>query len=544
MKQYLRLVICIILCTSLSLNVRAVDITVDYLNYSVSGNDATVIGYIADILPKDVVIPETIEYNGLTFNVTSIGANAFKGCKTIETIVFPENVKSIGGSSYYYGAFYNCSNLKKVTLKGVEDIEAGAFSQCSMLKQIDLGSKLKNIDEKAFKNCSSLTYLVFPSTLKWIYGSSMGAPFEGCDLVQAVITLGDNPFTPNGLKNIKIYTRKDFITWDSNNFAYTGKEIEPEYTNNLPFKFIPDDILLEKNVGKYTTTGPITFSNNDMSFTVEIPYEYTISPLTVTARVKNVAREYGEANPEFGAEFSGFVSGEDQSVLTNKGSYSTTAKSKSEVGTYEITLYGMEAQNYVFQYESGNLTVTKAPLSISIGNYTIKQWEPLPKFVATYNGFKNGETESVLTSLPSINCEVTNSQTIGEYPVVISGADSKNYEIDYINGILTIEKNMNPLGKCATPTISIDNGKIIFACETTGVNYHYDITHSDVKSGSGNDVELSNTFTIKVYATKDYYENSEVTTYVFPCLVGDVDGNGVVNVADHVKLSDIILGKE
>ena len=102
--------------------------------------------------------------------------------------------------------------------------------------------------------------------------------------------------------------------------------------------------------------------------------------------------------------------------------------------------------------------------------------------------------------------------------------------------------------KCETPTISFDGDKLSFTCATEGVVYHYTISHSDVQSGaSSKDVNLTQTYNITVYASKDGYNDSEVAKATLKAsnsvLIGDVDGNGVVNVADHVKLSDIILNK-
>lgn len=102
--------------------------------------------------------------------------------------------------------------------------------------------------------------------------------------------------------------------------------------------------------------------------------------------------------------------------------------------------------------------------------------------------------------------------------------------------------------KCETPTISLVGDKLSFACATEGVVYHYSISHSDVQNGaSSKDVDLTQTYTIAVFARKDGYGDSEVAKATIKVsgsgLPGDVDGNGVVNVADHVKLSEIIMNQ-
>ena len=104
------------------------------------------------------------------------------------------------------------------------------------------------------------------------------------------------------------------------------------------------------------------------------------------------------------------------------------------------------------------------------------------------------------------------------------------------------------VNKCETPTISLVGDKLSFACATEGVVYHYTISHSDVQNGaSSKDVDLTQTYTITVFARKDGYGDSEVAKATIKVagsgLPGDVDGNGVVNVADHVKLSEIIMNQ-
>ena len=98
--------------------------------------------------------------------------------------------------------------------------------------------------------------------------------------------------------------------------------------------------------------------------------------------------------------------------------------------------------------------------------------------------------------------------------------------------------------KCETPTITLIGDKLSFACKTDGVTYYYTISHSDAKSGtSSKDVDLTQTYTITVFARKDGYGDSEIAKATFKAMHGDVNGDGKVDVADHVKLSDIIMNK-
>ena len=64
-------------------------------------------------------------------SVTSIGSDAFSGCKSLTSVTIPDGVTSIGGS-----AFYNCS-LTSVTIPdSVTSIGGSAFYNCSSLKEV------------------------------------------------------------------------------------------------------------------------------------------------------------------------------------------------------------------------------------------------------------------------------------------------------------------------------------------------------------------------------------------------------------------------
>ena len=65
----------------------------------------------------------------------------------------------------------------------------------------------------------------------------------------------------------------------------------------------------------------------------------------------------------------------------------------------------------------------------------------MPAFEATYEGFKNNETSTVLTKQPSITTTATSASAPGDYDISISGAEAQNYEISYVAGKLTITQS-------------------------------------------------------------------------------------------------------
>ena len=455
-------------------------VTIGNLKYSLNGTEAYVTGYTGT--STDVVIPATIESDGLTFKVTRIKNNAFRG-KNITSIKSEgENLKTIESGTYSYynstdtysgafsgctslttvqlpsvttigaSAFYNCKSLESVQLDKVQTIEYCAFRGCVNLKKVEVGKSLQtiagnypgsstgssNMEKGAFSGCTSLPYIILPSTLNSIGSYS----FENCSRLQAIIYLGSG--LGKGGSNAQVYRINNSVKWAQNTFAYSGKPQSVTFTHTLPMNFQPVNGTtisdLEQNAGSYSTTIPITFSNTEQEFTAEIPYSYTITPSALTARVKDTSKVYGDANPQFQTEYTGFVTGEDESVITNKGTYSTSATAKSAVGTYAVTQSGATAQNYTFQYESGTLTVTKAPLSMTPRNKTMTYGDRLPTFDVEYVGLKNSETKPAWTTEPTVTTTATSTSNAGTYPITITNGVAKNYNVTFNQGTLTINK--------------------------------------------------------------------------------------------------------
>ena len=104
----------------------------------------------------NVVIPESITYNGKMYSVTTISEKAFYYCSSLTSITIPNSVTTIGDY-----AFYNCSGLTSITIpNSVTSIGNYAFRNCSGLTSITIPNSVTSIGNYAFQNCSGLTSII------------------------------------------------------------------------------------------------------------------------------------------------------------------------------------------------------------------------------------------------------------------------------------------------------------------------------------------------------------------------------------------------
>ena len=96
--------------------------------------------------------------------------------------------------------------------------------------------------------------------------------------------------------------------------------------------------------------------------------------------------------------------------------------------------------NYNVTYNTANFTVNPALLTVTADNASKVYGDALPTFTASYSGFKNGDTQTVLSGSPSLATSADASSPVGNYPITVSQGTlaAQNYTFAFVNGNLTI----------------------------------------------------------------------------------------------------------
>jgi hypothetical protein len=224
-------------------------------------------------------------------------------------------------------------------------------------------------------------------------------------------------------------------------------------------------------VGNYAITpSGLTSSNYAITFMAGT-LTITPAPLTITAESKT--KVYGAALPTLTASYSGFVNGDTPASLTTPVTLTTTATTASHVAgsPYSISASGAQDSNYTISYVAGNLTVTSAPLTITVDAKTKLYGAPIPTLTVSYTGLVNGDTPATFGTTPNTAPTVTTAATANSHvagspnSIAASGAAETDYSIGYVAGSLTVTPV--PL------TITANNTTRVYGAANPGVTVSY-----------------------------------------------------------------------
>jgi hypothetical protein len=115
-------------------------------------------------------------------------------------------------------------------------------------------------------------------------------------------------------------------------------------------------------------------SNYDLTY---VGADLTVNPVALTITAKDDTKTYdGVAySGGNGVDYSGFITGEDETVLGGLLTYSGSSQGAVDAGDYIITPEGLTSDNYDIDFEDGTLTVDPAAFTPSINQQELLRYK-------------------------------------------------------------------------------------------------------------------------------------------------------------------------
>ena len=161
------------------------------------------------------------------------------------------------------------------------------------------------------------------------------------------------------------------------------------------------------------------------------------------------------------AAYSGMIGGDILTVATATGNFvDANAGTGRIVNISGISLGGVDAGNYNLLSTTASTTadISKAALNVTANNATKVQGSANPPFSSVISGFVGGETSAVLIGALGHNTSAITSSLAGNYAITPFGLSAANYDITFIDGVLSVSPAPAPAP--APSNITAFNGEL------------------------------------------------------------------------------------
>ena len=280
--------------------------------------------------------------------------------------------------------------------------------------------------------------------------------------VTAIALSGDDAanYTVNATASTTASITKRTLTMTAENKSKLYQEpFDPEFTigwdgfqNNETEAVLTGSYTIFREVGEESgnydiwiisslTSSNYTIIKEDCNTVTDHSYgTFTIEKRVLTATVGDYSKVYGDGNPSFSVEVSGFVNGETTSTAAGfvRPTASSTATVSTGVGNADITISGGSANNYTFNNsDTGTLTIHPKALSVTAVAQSKVYGSDDPALTFNAVGFVNGDSVSLATG----GLTRSGGNNVNTYSISLNDLSfGANYSIDFTGALLTITK--------------------------------------------------------------------------------------------------------
>ena len=590
----------LILIALFTLSVSAEVVEIDGISYNLisKGNIAEVTGN--NHYSGDVVIPEAVTYNAVTYSVTTIRKNAFTGC-SLNSIEIPSSITKICQEAFYNGkatsvkikdlaawcninfesyfktnplstashlflndeeihdliipdgvktitshAFYYFSGLTSVKIpSSVTSIGTECFAYCLGIKTIEIGDNTSQeaatvLGGRAFYKCDNLNSVILGNNIVEIGRNA----FDGCKSLQSIVipnsvkTMGSHAFLGcESLESVQLSENLKSIEWAS----FSGCDSLKSITIPVGVEF-----LGESAFGYCKNLSEVKLPSNLKKIDWCV-FQYCTS-LTSIDIPDNTQTIYicafdGCTNLKtvtLGKSVNNIQNGAFANCPALEDIY-CKAKTPPTCYTAYNNLYAKTMDVF---YDSYIEHATLHAPAKSIETYkTTEPWSKFKTFVPIII------PEHTLTYM--VDGEVYKTYSIEEDEEIIAEPEPvrEGFAFSGWSEIpetmpahdVTVTGSFVAVPKCATPTIKYEKGQLSFTCDTEDVEFVSVITDADVTQHNSATISLTATYNISVYAKAPDHTDSDIAKATLCWIDAEPTKEGLIDGVTNVSAKAVLI---
>ncbi|MDE7413058.1 MAG: leucine-rich repeat protein, partial [Muribaculaceae bacterium] len=325
-----------------------------------------------------------------------------------------KNYNSTVYKQYYNGStpFYRHKTLASAIISGCTRIPTRLFYDCRNLRKIKFENSPTIVYREAFYNCG-INSIELPDSIESIGKDA----FYGCTNLERIKlgynlkSIGENAFASSKLNEIRCLA-----------------PLPPVITSNV-FKVVDKEkchLVVTKGNLIYYWLDPVWKEFVNMSDTIlalaPLPaVTYGEGPVDLAEYApEGVTLTYESSNPE--------VARVDGTKLTIVGAGVATIGAICEETGEPMEIIGQLRQ----------FSISPADLIVTVEDITLEKGAAMPEFTFLTQGLCYDDTLDDLDEMPEVYCEATPDSEPGEYPIIVKGGHSKNYNVSTIPATLLI----------------------------------------------------------------------------------------------------------